>query len=84
MVDAEPLAHGPSHGDTIDVGTGQTQMLQNRYGIQGKSRCGIWRSFRLVTLPGTALIKDDDLIVPGKVTTNKVPDMMIARLAGYH
>ncbi len=81
MVDAQPLTYRSAHGSAIDMSTGQTQLIQNRNRIPGEAPRGISWLFRLVTLTGAALVVDDDPIML-QVTTNQVPEMMIARPSG--
>src|SRR2546425_12379528 len=58
-------------------------MVEDRNGILGKTPCGIGRLGRLVALSCPSMIKDNNMIVFGKIIANTRPACGIAGLPAH-
>ena len=78
IIDAQPLTDGSAHRDPIGMCARNLEMVQNGNGIAREYPGGVRRRFRLVTLPRAALVVNDHLVMPDKIPSDGIPDMMVA------
>ena len=83
MVDAEPLADAPAHGDAVGVGSLDAEVVEDGNSVVGELTGGVALGIaRLVALPGPNVVEGDDAVAVREIVADVVPHAVVAALAG--